>query len=151
MSDQTTILDQDVTAQPLNRRQLLPWWVKTFSWIFMVLGAIAVVGFVAAVSFGSEYPISLYGLQTTEPMSALGSMLIAMFILKAAAGFGLWFEKDWAITISVVDAVIGIGVCLFVMVAVPIMESTGFRSFRLELIFLVLYLVKVIRLKPQWN
>ena len=40
--------------------------------------------------------------------------------------------------------------CLFVMVALPLIFSEFRISFRLELLFLIPYLIKIWRIKPAW-
>jgi hypothetical protein len=145
MPDQTTILDQDVPTQPASRRKLLPWWMKAFSWIFMVSGVIALLGYCAALTFNLGFPVALYGLETAQPISILGLFLIGLFVLKGAVGFGLWFEKDWAVVLGLVDAFVGIAICLFVMII-----ASDHISYRLELVFLAFYVVKLIRMRPHW-
>jgi len=147
-----SILDLDPTYKPIIRRKLLPWWMKVFSWFFMICAAIIPIGLVAAsvVDFNSQ--IALYGIQTTQPLSITGLILSALYLLKGAVGFGLWFEKDWAITAGLIDAALGIVACLFVMVVIPMTGWLGGQgsNFRLEIVLLALFLVRLLRIKRQW-
>jgi hypothetical protein len=150
MADQATILDQEIAEQRVNRRKLLPWWIKMFCWIFMAFGGIAILGYCTAVIFGLAYPVEFYGLQANTPISLMGLFLTSLFVLKGVAGFGLWFEKDWAIQLAFVDGIVGILVCVVVMIVLPAITGVG-NSFRIELIFLAFYLGKMTRIKPMWK
>ncbi|MEI9918559.1 MAG: hypothetical protein WDO14_07130 [Bacteroidota bacterium] len=153
MTDQPTILDNDFAAPRINRRKLLPWWIKTFCWIFMVFGAFIPISFIAAIFFDTGFQISIYGLSTFQPLSSIGLLLLLVFFIKGMAGYGLWFEKDWALLIGQADAIIGIVICLCSMLVFPFTERwTEYSSnFRIELVFLILYLAKLVQLKSKWN
>lgn len=150
MEDQSTILDQEVSEHRTNRRKLLPWWIKVFCWIFMATGAVGIIGYGGAVIFGFAFPISVYGLQTSQPVSLMGLLLTSIFVLKGIAAFALWTEKDWAIAVGLIDGVLGIVLCFVVMIVIPAMTGVG-NSFRLETIFLAFYVGKLVRLRPAWN
>ncbi|HMJ69766.1 MAG TPA: hypothetical protein VK508_12770 [Cyclobacteriaceae bacterium] len=151
-TNQTNILDQDFSVKTIRRRQLLPWWIKTFSWLFMIAGAFVPCALAAALLFGFTYHTALYGLETFEPLSPIGIILAGMYLLKGAVGFGLWFEKDWAIIAGLIDCIIGILACLCVMLVFPRIEGlSGYStSFRLEILFLIFFMVKLVRIRRQW-
>jgi hypothetical protein len=149
----TEVLDMDLTGPvKIARRQLLPWWIKTFCWIFMVFGALAIAG-IGLGLFKITFDLSLYGLSTTDPLSLIGLSLIAIFIFKGIASFGLWTEKDWAVDVAIADAVIGIVVCVFMMLIYPVIDDLpGFKfNFRLELVLLILYLLKLQTIRSPWK
>lgn len=152
-SPETDILDAFATSEKkVRRRALLPWWIKTFAWIFLAFGALAPVGLIFG-AFGVQFDLALYGLKTNQPFSSLGLCIMAMFILKGIAAFALWTEKNQAIIIGQIDAVVGIAVCVFVMVVYPFIDDqAGFRFFfRLELLLLIPFLVKLGKIKDEWN
>ena len=66
--------------------------------------------------------------------------------------FGLWTEKDWAVDLAIIDAILGIIACFFVIIILPsVSESEEFViNFRLELVALIPYLIKMIKIKPEW-
>jgi len=152
MENTQTILDQELTPETISRRKLLPWWMKAFSWIFMVFAVFIPVGFVAAIIFNMNPQIAMYGIETTDPLSLIGIILSAIYLLKGAVGFGLWFEKDWAITAGLVDAAIGIIACVYVMFVVPLTENSGGQTvnFRLEILFVGLFLFGLLRVRGKW-
>ena len=132
-----------------RRRKLLPWWIKFFVWVFMIMGVIAPFGLIFAL-FGMHFQIALYGIETYNPLSVAGLGLTFVYVLKAIAAFGLWTEKDWAITIAQADAILGLVLCAFSMLILPLLSDHHFTLFRLEIIILIPYLIKLIRIKQEW-
>lgn len=147
------ILDSNLDSkEAIQRRKLLPWWIKVFCWIFMIFGILSPIVEVLGL-IGFRFNQSIYGLETNDPISILGLSLSAIFILKAITAFGLWFEKDWAITLGQIDAITGIIICIYVMCIHPfIYERAGSSfNFRLELLLLIPYLIKLNKIKSSWN
>lgn len=138
-------------SQPaLRRRQLLPWWIKGFSFLFMFTGVIAVFCLVLGV-FGKEVSLSMYGFEAYDSFSVNGLIVISVFILKGVAAWSLWFEKDYAIFLGETDAVLGIALCLVSMFVLPYLQPDFRGSIRIELILLFPYLIKLIKIKDQWR
>lgn len=147
---ESQILDEDLSQNRERRRKLLPIWIKVFLWIFLVSGVIAPLGLILGF-MGIYFNMGLYGLETTDPLSVTGLVITLMFTLKGAVSFGLWTEKDWAINLAIIDAILGILACAFVMFALPYMAS-GFQSpWRLELLLLIPYLVKMQKIRNEWE
>jgi hypothetical protein len=147
METQTTSILEPILQQTHGRKQLLPWWIKTFCFIFMLFGPIAMLGFIAG-AFGTRFDLALFGLETTEPLSPIGLLISSQFILKGIVAYGLWNEKAWGIKLAVVDAFISIGLCTFSMIGLPYFGSSF--SLRLELVILVPYLLKLMKIMPRW-
>lgn len=134
-----------------RRRSLLPVWMKLFIWLFMTVGILSVPIFVVGC-LGSHFLVALYGLETDEPSSFAGFFLTALFAFKGLVSFFLWFEKRPAITLGIIDACIGILICIGVMFGfgffLPYRVSA---SFRLEIVFLIVYLIKLINIREKWK
>lgn len=134
-----------------RRRLLLPIWMKVCCWIFMVLGAFAPIGLVAGV-LDYNFELSLYGLSTYYPLSLYGLVIIALLSIKGLASYSLWFEKDWAINVAYVDAIIGIIVCIITMFGFQ--NSSRFTgvsfTFRVEIFLLLPYFYKLRKIKADW-
>jgi len=146
------ILDeQQLENSNLRRRDLLPTWIKVFTWIFLIFGAIAPLVPIMGI-MGVGFNLSLYGLETMNPISLIGIFITCLFALKGVVAFGLWTEKEWAVNFAIIDAIIGIIVCVFVMIILPfLINSNGMKiSLRLELIALIPYLLKMRKIKPEW-
>ena len=58
------------------RRKLLPWWIKVFCWIFMIL-AVGAVGALITNLFIPNVNVSLYGFSSNTAYSVTGLFIIA--------------------------------------------------------------------------
>ncbi|GAA3944277.1 hypothetical protein GO495_22460 [Chitinophaga oryziterrae] len=140
-------------VQPVKRRWLiLPWWIRAFSWLFLLTGALSPFILIAGL-FGIQVSLSLYGMESTGPVSFAGFCLVVLFMLKGIAAYGLWAEKNWGIVMALADGLLGVVIRIVSMFIPDHSNSTqGFiLNFRLDLIVLVIYLIKLYRLKGQWD
>ena len=149
--NQTDILtDTILDPNTKKRKHLLPWWIKIFMWLFLILGLLSPLALVYGI-LGSPFQVSLYGLQTYEPASLTGLIVISLFLLKGIVAYGLLTEKDWAITLSIVDAGIGIFICVVLMLYPFFLYGSESFVFRLELILLIPYLIKMVNIRSEWK
>lgn len=135
--------------KPVNRRALLPAWIKVFCWLFMLMGVAGIACLIIGL-FGGTADLSLYGFETNEPLSLLGSLIIAFMLFKAFTAYSLWFEKDNAILLGKIDAIAGIVICMISMVAIPIIMENVDIKIRLELLLLLPYYYKLENIKNAW-
>jgi hypothetical protein len=153
MTKQEHLLDDlsDEKLPLIRRRSLLPIWMKIFVWFFMILGIAAIPLLILGLS-GFKFYIGLYGLETNTPGSFIGILLEVVFVFKAVVSFFLWFEKKQAIVLALIDAAVGILICFGVM-----FNFQGFAlgehsiNFRPETLVLMLYLIKLIRIRSKWG
>lgn len=146
--EEHSILTSLAEENVIERRKLLPIWMKVFIWIFMVAGTFVLMAFIIAL-FSVRYESSLYGLESQNRLSPVGLFICFLFISKGLVAYGLWTEKDWAVSLGIADAIIGIIVCTAVMLVPSISASSGF-AFRAELIALIPYLMKLLKIRPIW-
>lgn len=132
------------------RRKLLPWWIKTFCWIFMLL-AVAAVSTLITNLFFSTVDLSLYGFSTNTAYSITGIFIIAIMILKGFAAFSLWFEKPNAISIGKIDAICGVVICVASMFVLPFTSGDGHIQLRLEILLLIPYYIKLNKIEYEWD
>ena len=62
--------------------------------------------------------------------------------------------KDWAIKFGIIDAIIGIVICIIMMTIEPIFQNNDGKSnlnLRYELIFLIPYLIQCLKLRNSWE
>lgn len=144
------LLDDLSPGNKIKRWKLLPWWIKVFVWIFLVFGILAMPLFIYGL-LGYHYELSLYGLETNNPLSPIGLLLTAIFVLKGIVSYSLWYEKDWALTLGIIDAIAGILICILSMLLPLILDNGGVINYRLELLILIPYLIKLFNLRASWN
>lgn len=147
-----TILDNNLSPIKKRRRKLLPVWIKIFLWMFMIFGFIAPIGIIFGI-LGIDFNLALYGIETTKALSITGIILIILFTIKGTVSFGLWFEKNWAVNLAIIDATFGILACIIVMIVLPFLSKNGgfHINLRLELIALIPYLLKMKKIKNDWE
>lgn len=142
---------EETIKSPKSRRRLFPRWIKFFIWVFMLFGLMAPLGLILGL-MGMSFELSLFGLETTEPISGLGLLLISFFAFKATVAFGMWTGKDWAIKMAKIDAILGIALCVIIMCVLPFITKAfaGEITIRLELLFLIPYLIKLNKIGKEW-
>ncbi len=151
-------MDTELTASVLpskevpRRRGLLPWWVKFFVWVFMI-GLIVSPIILIASFFSVPVQLSLFGLRADTALSISGSIVLAFFVFFGIIGLGLWTEKDWAIKLAKIGAIVGIIFCAFMMLVYPFLTSKNGLHFtvRLELILLIPYFLKLRKIEAKWE
>lgn len=130
----------------LYRRQLLPWWIRFFSWVFIILGGLGIPVFLI-LFFNRNIDSSLFNLDVAFP--SFGQHLSAiLMILNGFTGLWLWLEKKDAVKIAVGCSILNIIACL---VSMAMIITHGRFSLRLELIFIILFLVKLLNIKHEWE
>lgn len=133
------------------KRDLLPIWIKVFLWIFMLMAGVIPIVLLFSI-LGLPANLSLYGISSNTMFSLPGIIITILILYKGFIAFGLWTEKKWAVTHAIIDAIIGLCVCIIVILIPLFFSSNGFLfSFRIELIPLVLYLNKMKKIKNEWN
>ena len=143
------LTDELLQENGTPRKKMLPLWIKIFTWIFLIFSAFVPIVFVLGL-LGYNAELALYGLETNEVFSPIGIIIATVFVIKGITAFGLLKEEDWAIKIGIVDAIIGIVICTLVMLY-PIVNSNAKFSLRIELIALIPYLLKLLKIKTQWE
>ena len=130
-----------------SRATLLPRWIKVFSWIFFVIGAISPLLLVFGLVTHSM-ALALYGLEADTIYCITGVVVFTLFLFKGVVGYGLIRREDWAVKLAVADAAVGIAVCVFSTIMSVMSNDT---EFRLELLFLIPYLLKMWRIGQEWD
>ncbi|QHS61119.1 hypothetical protein [Chitinophaga agri] len=154
MDDKSIIADQlnDLEEMMMPRRkELISWWIKFFSYIFLLLGALVIFLYPLMFLLGQNYTFSVYGLESSDRYSLLMLGIVVLFILKGCAAFGLLWEKDWAADIALIDGFAGIGICIFVIVYSYFSPHVPFVPYRLELVLLIGYVVRIMRIRRDWK
>lgn len=133
-----------------ERRKLLPFWIKIFCWIFMIFGILSMLSLIFG-AFGGEADLSFYGFQTNQPLSLVGLSIIAVLTLKGFTAYALWFEKDYAITLGKIDAVVGIVICIASMCNIAFIRENSMINIRFELFLLIPYYMKLSKIEDLWK
>ncbi|MEO6837047.1 MAG: hypothetical protein ABI261_02785 [Ginsengibacter sp.] len=149
METSTDFLNQFEIVK-INRRALLPWWMKFFCWFFMIFG-VAAIGCLLLGLFGIPENLALYGFESNQQFSLTGIIILVVAIFKGITAFSLWFEKDYAIILGTIDAITGIILCVVFMTVLPLAIANFHATIRLELILLIPYIIKLQKIQPEWH
>jgi hypothetical protein len=132
------------------RKQLLPIWIKIFCWIFLIMGGLAIVCLIFG-AFGFNVDLSLYGFETNKPISMIGLFITSLLIYKGFVAYCLLFEKENAINLAKIDAVIGIVISFVAMFILPFIGDSSTFQIRLELLLLIPYYRKIDSIEYAWD
>lgn len=133
-----------------RRRSLLPIWIKIFTWLFLIGGAVA-IGILICGFFLTNINLEIYGIQASHPYTLTGFSISILLIYKGFVAYGLWFQEKWAPRTAIIDGIMGIAICIIMMIIIPFTHSNINFTIRLELIPLYFYLQKMQKIKPIWK
>lgn len=129
------------------RRKLLPWWVRFFSWLFMIMGGLAVVCVVLGMLLARNFPVSFYGFDMAPyPYNNFISTICLVF--NGITGLFLWTEKKQAVQLAKICAIAGIVICALSNIG---SLFYGHFTLRLEIIFLVIFYRKMDAIEYEWE
>ena len=147
MHIQNDILTEEIIALP-RRRALLPLWIKIFIWIFMISSLVVPIAILLGI-FGGTMDISIYGFETNDPFSSLGIFLLGLFLFKGIVSYMMYTEKEQAINLAFVDALLGVSLCTYHMINNYL--TIGGVSIRLEIVVFIPYIIKLLRIREPWR
>lgn len=132
----------------IERRKLVPRWIKIFGWIFMVMG-IAIFVLPIAAPLGKPATYEIFGLHHQgAPFDPMALTISAIILSLAASAYGLLFGRSWGLTACLVTGYVGVAICLGTMA--HSVTSQGSLAIRLELLLQIPYLVKLHKIRPLW-
>lgn len=94
-------LDLESVIERKTRKELMPWWVKTFGWIILVAGSLLAVATTIAIVFGADF---LTNGQNNSEVTSVFFFVVAIYLFKAFVAFSLLFEKNHAILLAKIDS-----------------------------------------------
>ena len=132
---------------PKARWDLLPQWIKFFSWVFLVYSVVAIIiGFQSFIQDG-YFQSQIYGLETTQ-ITNINELALIINILNLLVAYGYIFQKDWAIRVGITNAIFAILICIFVMLTTAFYSHDA--NLRFEIFVLAFYLLKLKAIKEKW-
>ena len=142
----------------VRRRNMIPSWIRFFCWLFAILCPLAIVLIIIFSFTDVVNNISVYGLGASDLFS-FSSFLVFIFLgTKGAAATGILLEKGWAIRLAIADGIMGAALSVYNMFFSSWITNTTTASFtmtnfhlRFELVFIIPYLVKMVKIRQQWE
>ena len=133
-----------------RRRDLLPDWIKIFTWIFMILLPIT---FCFAVYFVIPDGLMITSVLTSTYalMTFFGAIIWVVLCLSA---YALWFEKKWAASLAIKSTQAFILISILKVAsffAFGAAQSNVFLHIPVDLIIAFPFLFAMKKLKPEWE
>lgn len=145
MEEQESKFTKFVPDPEVRRRKLLPWWIRFFSWFYMIAGATCIIAIILMLA-GIQPYLGIYGLNASNLWDISTFIIIITYLWNGITAYALWFEKKYAVTLAIVNSIWGILICIYSMVA-----AQGITNFRLELIILIIFIIKLFSIKYRWE
>ena len=131
----------------MRRRNLLPWWIK----LFIIFHCFAIIVNISAIAFylkGLKPNLVAYGFNADNNYPYNLLVISCVLFTNFFVGMWLWFEKDSAIRFAIINSILGIGICI---VSLIIDLLNGHFAYRLEIIFLLLFIYKLKNVQDEWS
>ncbi|MCB0739369.1 MAG: hypothetical protein KDC92_17815, partial [Bacteroidetes bacterium] len=149
-ADKLQNLDEElIITNAIDRRTLLPFWMKIFCWLFMALGVYGAYSLVMNLWFGPPSPKD--DIIYVVFIARVG--LNALAIYKGFIGFGLWFRKPWAPNLGIIDALLSMAIALVSFYFLLKTADTSSRFTSTLTIYIVMhipYLMTLFNIRKAW-
>ena len=129
---------------------LLPRWIRVFSWIFFVLGPLAVGVFVTAL-FSTAGPMSVefLGIRHVGPPTDPEHLVaLSVLIVFGITAFGLLWERPWGLAAGLLC---GFGGLAIVAVNLVLSWRAGNTIVPFEPVFQVPFVISLLRRRNEWR
>jgi hypothetical protein len=130
----------------IERKQMLPKWVRFFSWVFLVFLA-SPISLIVGVFIGdmrySLFGINYYG----SSLRPLPLFIILTMTFHGIAAYGLLWSKRWGVNVGIACGLIG---ALLSMTGMISAFSRGQVHFEFSIIAQVLFLIALFNVRGKW-
>lgn len=129
-----------------ERKQLLPRWVRFFSWIFLLFLASPIVLIVGI--FVRDMHYNFYGIPYHGPiLHPLPIAIVILMTLHGIAAYGLLWGRRWGVDVGIACGVIDAAGAVAGMVIAFVRRASHYES---SLIVLVIFLMTLFDIRKEW-
>ncbi|MFV1922243.1 MAG: hypothetical protein ACMZ63_06545 [Methylotenera sp.] len=129
-----------------KRKSLLPKWIKFFGWLFIIISVLIPINIILTPFLDLEMSYEIFGLIYVGSGFDLMALVIQLLIIFTGfSAYSLLFGKDWGVNICLINGYLGLVLCITSMIL------SGFTMFRLEPIIQIPYLIKLHKIKKDWD
>ncbi|PUV21700.1 hypothetical protein [Sphingobacterium athyrii] len=98
------------TVGKIQRKSLLPWWMKLFCWIVTINAVFLILLMVLSLVQGEAVIIGMYQwrfeiVNFENPIAVLGNLSM---LFKVVVAYMFWFEKEKAIRYGKIDVLVSV-------------------------------------------
>lgn len=132
----------------MKRKEILPKWIRFFSWIFLIFFIAPLVFLIGLI--GGTVDVTVFGLEysgntSLHPIPAWGLLLMT---LAAFVAYGILWEKDWALKAGILYGWLALGTCAFAVVLRFLNDNIYIP---LEPVLLIPFLVILMKRRSAWE
>ncbi len=156
--NQPSIFEDIYDPLAVPRKYMIPKWIRFFCWVFAIFCSVDVLGWLVTLLFGLNPSFGSYSIQTSNLLSLLWVFSFLMICVKGATAIAILSEQDWAIKLAIAFGFVEIAMSVYQMITGPWVTKTSFNGSTStvvnlggELIFLIPFLIKMIRIRQQWE
>jgi len=129
-----------------KRKSLLPKWIKFFGWLFIIISVLIPINIILTPFLDLEMSYEIFGLVYVGSGFDLMALVIQLLIIFTGfSAYSLLFGKEWGVNICLINGYLGLVLCITSMIL------SGFTMFRLEPIIQIPYLIKLHKIKKDWD
>ena len=128
------------------RKELLPKWVRFFSWpflLFLTSPIILIVGMFIGDMRYSLFGISYYG----SSLHLLPVFIILIMTFHGIAAYGLLWSKRWGVNVGIACGLIG---AILSVIGMMVAFLHGQVHFEFSIIAQVLFLIALFNVREKW-
>ena len=133
----------------MTRKEILPKWIRFFSWIYLLM-FLAPVVFLFGLIGSSEVNFTIFGLsyEGTTSLHPIAFIITLIATLSATVAYGILWGRDWAPLLGIIYGVIGLITC-----GISLYLHLGIESFYipLEPILLIPFIIILYQKKREWE
>lgn len=129
------------------RKDLIPTWIKVFSWLFLITGILGLFGLLSYV-FNPLLNINIYDINLKENSFILSMFSTLIIIFNGFTAYLILKKEDKAIEIARINALIGIVICI-TSTFLNLYLYDEFKI-RIEIIFIWFFYKKMDEIKLRW-
>jgi len=133
--------------EKIVRKDLIPIWIKFFSWLFLLFGILAFLGLLSFY-FNPIYTIDIFGINQATDNLFLSLISDLVLIFNGVVAYLLIAKEDKAVEIAKINALINIVIC----VVSTILNLYFYKNltFRIEIFFIWFFYAKMREIQFKW-
>lgn len=141
----------------LQRKDLLPGWIRSFCWIVIIGSAFIILCFWLIIGLNVTEMPEWENQGNMTFMVIFMSATIVIYGFKIMVAIGLLRQASWAVVCGLVDAIMYLLICLFVLYTRFIlgngteMTTPFLLSIVIQTVLLIPYIIILYRIKDRWK
>ncbi|MRG44640.1 hypothetical protein GFS24_05920 [Chitinophaga sp. SYP-B3965] len=149
---QPSIFEEDFNV--LLRKDLLPWWIIFFSWLFIIICPLQVIIAIIEYSRIGSFDLGIFSISPKTTITFKEALALANSLFTIVAAYGLLKEKDWAIKIAIMNGFVSVVETAYSVAGTfvtPQITAIFWGTYGFLGVLLATYLWKLFRMEKDWS